>query len=576
MIDNNDALAYFEEGNTLANLGKYEDAIICYDKAIESNNNFALAYNNKGDTLVILGKYEEALNCYDKAIELDNNFALAYYGKGVTLVDLGKYEEALNCFDKAIELDSNFAPAYFNKGVTLVGLGKYEEALNCYDKAIKLDNNDASSYYIKGVILERLGKYEEAINCYDRTIGLDNNFALAKKSKWIALQIEKRKNQNKDYTKIRKACGEVFSLIECDFFDEAIKNLPEPDDNYFDIYILSLRILKVLQITNNDYREMEVAHYTSLKVSRILCFDKKEIEKKDDTIKEKISIPFRLNSVTNSNDWQEGRTLFNSLFNNQNIIPLPEKFVAFVGCFMFNHDNLNQFRLYGNDRESKQEGTGISIVLNKNFFSMNDKSPFQLYQEKDAKNPSDDCKEPLFRCIYIDPNTNRVASIGHRDFHTFYKTKDILYNTSQKENRIKEIRKEIDEYKKEIDEIIKKVEGYLKELKDKIKEIEEERLDYKVIFDLLINLRYLVKHVAFKEEQECRIIEIKRFSDKDTNPPIDENHERFYVDYLPLANNVSKLYFGPKATGMELFQSLLSFQKGFENVACYRSTSPLA
>ena len=75
-----------------------------------------------------------------------------------------------------------------------------------------------------------------------------------------------------------------------------------------------------------------------------------------------------------------------------------------------------------------------------------------------------------------------------------------------------------------------------------------------------------------------QIIKIERPSDSDNNPPIDEDEkrQRFYVNYLPLTNCVKKIYFSPKASGMELFQSLLTYQKGFEDVTCYRSTSPLA
>ena len=83
--------------------------------------------------------------------------------------------------------------------------------------------------------------------------------------------------------------------------------------------------------------------------------------------------------------------------------------------------------------------------------------------------------------------------------------------------------------------------------------------------------------VPHKEEQECRIIKIKKHSESDKNPPKhDIGSERFYVNYLPLTKCVNKIYFGPKASGMELFQNLLTFEKGFESVVCYRSTSPLA
>lgn len=179
----------------------------------------------------------------------------------------------------------------------------------------------------------------------------------------------------------------------------------------------------------------------------------------------------------------------------------------------------------------------------------------------------------MFRCIYIDPETNQVVSVEHRDFHTFYKVKDILYNSQNKEECVKEKVAEIEKYKEEIDKNIKEVSSQLEELK---RLVNRKGLDYKAVYNLLLNLRYLVKHVAFKEEQEYRIIKTKRPYESENNEPKDENHERFYINYLPITNCVSKIYFGPKASGMELFQSLLTYQNGFENVVCYRSTSPLA
>ena len=134
----------------------------------------------------------------------------------------------------------------------------------------------------------------------------------------------------------------------------------------------------------------------------------------------------------------------------------------------------------------------------------------------------------LFRCIYIDPDTNQVVSVGHRDYHTFYKIKDILFNNKNKEVRVKEKIAEIEDYKKKIDAKTEKVDEYLKELKIIIN---KEELDFKVVCNLLLNLRYLVKHVAFKEEQECRIVKIKTPLDEDNNRPINDNHHWFYVNF---------------------------------------------
>jgi tetratricopeptide (TPR) repeat protein len=63
------------KGVALLNLGNYEEAIKCYDKAIEIEPNNAEAWNNKGIVLGRLSKYEEAIACYDKAIEIEPDYA---------------------------------------------------------------------------------------------------------------------------------------------------------------------------------------------------------------------------------------------------------------------------------------------------------------------------------------------------------------------------------------------------------------------------------------------------------------------------------------------------------------------
>ena len=156
---------------------EYTLAIDCYDKAIELDPEDAYAWNNKGNTLNDLGRYEEALTCLDKAIELDPEGDAALHNIGNSLYGLGRYEEALTYFDKKIELDPKYAHAWHNKGSSLDSLGRYEQALTCYDKAIKLDPKYANAWNSKGSSLDSRGRYEEALTCYDKAIELDPEFA---------------------------------------------------------------------------------------------------------------------------------------------------------------------------------------------------------------------------------------------------------------------------------------------------------------------------------------------------------------------------------------------------------------
>ena len=51
--------------------------------------------DNKGFALYSLGKYNDAISSYDKALAINPNDAGVLNSKGVALANLGKYYEAL-------------------------------------------------------------------------------------------------------------------------------------------------------------------------------------------------------------------------------------------------------------------------------------------------------------------------------------------------------------------------------------------------------------------------------------------------------------------------------------------------
>jgi len=80
----------------------------------------AKEWRDKGDALAKSGRHQEALQCFDKALEIDPKDAKAWALKGATLGMLNRHEEALQCLDKALELDPRYAMAWNTKGAALV------------------------------------------------------------------------------------------------------------------------------------------------------------------------------------------------------------------------------------------------------------------------------------------------------------------------------------------------------------------------------------------------------------------------------------------------------------------------
>ncbi len=82
-----------------------DEAIACYEKAIELDPKLAAAHCNQGRALHFKGQFDEAIACYKKAIELDPELAIAHARLGAALMVNGQLDEAVACLRKAIELD---------------------------------------------------------------------------------------------------------------------------------------------------------------------------------------------------------------------------------------------------------------------------------------------------------------------------------------------------------------------------------------------------------------------------------------------------------------------------------------
>ena len=71
------------------------------------NNSTVQVLIDKGDTLTDLGNYEEAITYYDKALAIDHNNSSALYNKSLALAGLGRLKESLAYYSKALDIDSN-------------------------------------------------------------------------------------------------------------------------------------------------------------------------------------------------------------------------------------------------------------------------------------------------------------------------------------------------------------------------------------------------------------------------------------------------------------------------------------
>lgn len=130
----------------------------------------ARVWNKKGTALLLLGKYENAVQCFDQALQLDPNSILAWRSKGNSLKLLGRPKDAIPCFDQTLVLDPRNITAWINKGESLNGLGHCEDAIFCYDQALIIDPGLVTGWLEKGKSEEKLGLVKDAIHSFQQVL----------------------------------------------------------------------------------------------------------------------------------------------------------------------------------------------------------------------------------------------------------------------------------------------------------------------------------------------------------------------------------------------------------------------
>jgi tetratricopeptide (TPR) repeat protein len=126
---------HLDRGNLLLELERDEEAVQTFDRVLLIRPEVPV-FTLQGRALLNLGRYKEALVACDKAIELDARDREANYRRGLALINLERYDDALAAFRRTSEIDPDYAEAYFGQALSIAGRGPNDDFLAAVQKAL--------------------------------------------------------------------------------------------------------------------------------------------------------------------------------------------------------------------------------------------------------------------------------------------------------------------------------------------------------------------------------------------------------------------------------------------------------
>src|SRR5215510_36908 len=254
----------------------YPNSESAFKKYIELIPNDPNPYDSYAELLLKMGKFDDSITQYRKAVSIDTNFINAHQGIGMALLYKGDAAGAaaeINHITEKARSDGERRTALFALTVVDVDAGKWDAALADVDKQYALGDktNDVpgmtGDLQLRGNILLEMGKYDEAKVQYEKTLKMtqDSNLsqeikdnaalfhhynlarvALGKKdlatAKTEAEAFRQGTEAKKNSFQIKQA-HQLLGLIalETKEYDKAVSELQQANQqNPYDLYRLSL------------------------------------------------------------------------------------------------------------------------------------------------------------------------------------------------------------------------------------------------------------------------------------------------------------------------------------------------
>ena len=152
-----------------------QNEIIKLKENIEKDYRNIKSLNDLGVIYLKLGKYDQAIEQFKKALEVDPNYTFGPFLFGNIYTDAKNYQEKINDFKDVIKTNREYARAHNYLGLTYLKKKNYSAAKNSLLESIKVNPNYAKANNNLGVLYEEMGNTAKAIESYQMAQRIDPN-----------------------------------------------------------------------------------------------------------------------------------------------------------------------------------------------------------------------------------------------------------------------------------------------------------------------------------------------------------------------------------------------------------------
>ncbi len=171
-INPNNPRAINNYATALAEMGRLDDAVNEYTKAIWIWPDFSEAHNNLGVALMRQGKDKVAYTHLRAALDIKPDYDKSLNNMAILMRRMGDIEGSIHYAMRSVQLSPELLEGRFNLAVALTDAGAYDDAIRHLEFLLSIDPLDTEALSALGFTYDKKGDYEKALHYQREAIRL--------------------------------------------------------------------------------------------------------------------------------------------------------------------------------------------------------------------------------------------------------------------------------------------------------------------------------------------------------------------------------------------------------------------
>ena len=156
-------------------MGRFDDALECFDQVISQEPGDILAYNHLGSIYSMRGDSKNAIASYQRGLQLDANHPILHYNLAQEYEKLGYFDEVMEEYEATLRAKPGWSEAINGYALFLMSHNLNKEAYTILSQGIAVTPENLDLQCSMGIVQLKRNEYQDAGRRFETVLEQDED-----------------------------------------------------------------------------------------------------------------------------------------------------------------------------------------------------------------------------------------------------------------------------------------------------------------------------------------------------------------------------------------------------------------